>query len=263
MKKRVGSFLIALLLACVLAFAGAEAPLEPAYKSCLGIWASDGIAMEIWQEDEMIQCRAVLTNCCEECDVWEYATCVYDDTEDVLQCYGVTRTRERFDSLLDDIDELDWSTDDMSFAELRLSEEGLLFSDDGLDSPVVLTRLSDVEVTKRNEALAFVGHWTGESAALRVEDHGTCYLFTVTVPIDDVTSHRWSYTCLYDPGSGRIASVNVSTRTVITREADGRIVEIEEDYVSGDAEFILEDGNRLVWRDMASGTVTTLERSVD
>lgn len=261
MRKRIASLLIVITLTCAVAFANAEATQNAAYERCLGIWVSGGITVEIRREGEAIQCRAVLTDGGEESDIWEYAACLYNESEDILQCYGVTRTRERFDSLLDDIDALDWSSDDMSLVELRLSEEGLLFSDDGLDAPVLLTRLNDAEATERNEALAFIGLWTAESAALRVEDHGTCYRFTVTVPIDDVTSHRWSYICLYDPDSGRMASVNVSPRTVITREADGGTVEVEEDFVVSDAEFILEDGNRLVWKETAGGTETAFERS--
>lgn len=263
MRLRVFSFLVVFTLACAVAFAGAEAPREAAYESCPGIWVGEGIAVEIWREDEAIKCRAVFSDGGDENDIWEYAVCFYEEAEDALQCFGVTRTSERFDSLLDDIIELDWSTDDMSLAELRQTEVGLLFSGDGLDAPVALARLSDAEVTKRNEALAFVGRWIGESATLRVEDHGTCYLFTVTVPIDDVTSHRWTYTCLCDPDSGRMASVNVSPRTVITREADGGTSEVEEDFVASNAEFILDAENRLVWRDMATGTETAFERSVD
>ena len=138
MRKRVDSFLIALLVACAITFAGAEGAREVADERFLGIWVSDGIAVEIWREDRAIRCRAVLTDCGEESDIREYAACVCDDTEDTLRCYGVTRTRERFDSLLDDIEELDWSTDDLSLAQLRLSEDGLLLSGDGLDAPVLL-----------------------------------------------------------------------------------------------------------------------------
>ena len=263
MSKRVLSLLLVFALACAMAIAGAEAMQDAAYERCPGIWVADGIAVEIWGEDEAIQCRAVLTDGGEESDIWEYAACVYDVAEDALRCYGVTRTRELFDSLLDDIDELDWSTDDLCFAELRLSEGGLLFTDDALDAPVLLARLSDAEATERNEALAYVGYWASESAALRVEDHGACYLFTVTVPTGGATSHRWSYICLYDPDGRRMASVDVSPRTVITREADSVTSEAQEDFIASDAEFILEDGNRLVCKDLVDGTETVFERSAD
>lgn len=263
MSKRVLSLLLVFALACAIAIAGAEATQEPAYERCLGIWVSDSIAVEIWREDEAIQCRAVLTDGGDESDIWEYAVCVCDAAGDTLHCFGVTRTRERFDSLLDDIEELDWSMDDMGLAELRLSEGGLLLANDALDAPVLLTRLIDTEATERNEALAYVGYWASESAALRVEDHGACYLFTVTVPTGGATSHRWSYICLYDPDGRRMASVDVSPRTVITREADSVTSEAQEDFIASDAEFILEDGNRLVCKDLVDGTETVFERSAD
>ena len=260
MRKRVGSFLVALLLACAITFAGAEGARGAADERYIGVWIANGIAVEIWREDEAIQCRAVLSDGGDESDIWEYAMCFYEESEDALQCYGVTRTRERFDSLLDAIEELDWSTDDLSLAELRQSEDGLLLTDDQLDAPVLLTRLADTEVTERNEALAFVGRWASESSALRVEDHGACYCFTVTVPVDDNTMHRWTYTCLYDSGSRCMASVNVSPRTVIIHEADGDTTEAQEDFVPGKADFILEDGNRLVWKDPTDGMETAFDR---
>ena len=262
MKLRVLSVLFVFMLACA-PFAGAEAQRESAYESCLGVWVADGVAVEIWREDAAIQCRAVFSDGGDESDIREYAACFFDEAEDILQCFGVTRTRERFDSLLDAIEDLDWSMDDMSHAELRLSDEGLLFADDALDAPVALARLSEAEDSPRNEALAFAGVWAGESAALRVEDHGACYRFTVTVPVDEDTSHRWTYTCLCDPDDRRMVSVGVSPRTVITREADGTTVEIEEDFVAGDAEFTLDDENRLVWRDLTDGKETAFERRMD
>ena len=263
MRKRIVSFLIALMLACAAAFAGAEGSQDIAYERYRGIWIADGIAVEIWREGEAIQCRAVFTDGGEESDIWEYHTCLYDEAENTLQCYGVTRIRERFDSLFDMIDELDWSMDDLNIAELRLSEDGLLFADDKLDAPVALTRLSEAEGTERNEALAFVGLWNADSATLRVEDRGACYRFTVTMPNDDETSYRWTYTCLYDSDGGRMASVSVSGRTVITHMADGGTVEVEEDFATSDAEFILDGGNKLVWKKTEDSTETTFDRLID
>ena len=257
-------WLISILLASMLAFAAALAGAEESREADYpGIWVADGIAVEIWREDEAMRCRAVFSDGSEESDIWEYLTCLYDEAGNALQCFGVTRTRERFDSLLDSIEELDWSMDDMGLAELRLSEDGLLFTDDRLDEPVTLTRLSKAERSRRNEALAFAGLWTGESYALRAEEHGACYRFTVTLSVNSVTSLRWAYTCVYDPDSGRMASVNVSPCTVITREADGGTIEVDEDIFAGDAEFILEDGNRLIWRDMTDGEETVFDRMMD
>lgn len=263
MRKHIVLILVAIMLACSTAFAGAGKFRETACERFLGIWVAEDLALEIWQADEAWQCRAVITDGNEEIGIWEYHVCVYDEVKDTLRCCGVTRTRERFDSVLDVIDELDWSMDDMSLAELRLLEDGLLFIDDELDAPVVLTRLSEAEGTERNEALAFVGLWNADSATLRAEDRGICYRFTVTVSIDDKTDSQWAYICLYDPDSGRMASVNISPRTVITRMANGDTVEVEEDFSPSNAEFILEEGNRLIWKDMAGNETVGFKRIVN
>ena len=243
MKQRILALLTVFTLACALAFAGAEEPRAAAYESYRGVWVSDGIAVEVWREDEAVRCRAVLTDGGDECEIREYGLCLFKEAEEALQCFGVTRTRERFNSLLDAIEEVDWSMDDMSIAELRLSEGGLIFSDDKLDAPIALTPLSESEDSPRNEALTFAGLWAGESCTLRAEDHGACYRFTVTVRVDDDISHRWTCTCLYDP--------------------DGGTTESEEYFVAGDAEFTLENENRLVWRDLTDSKETVFDRVMD
>lgn len=259
MRKRVVSILVVFTLVCAIPFAVAEETRKAAYENYLGIWVSDGIAVEIWCEDESIQCRAVLSDGSEESEIWEYPSCAYDEVEDALRCFGVTRTRELFDSLLNAIEELDWSMDDLSLAELRLVKDSLLFTDDQLDAPVALTRLCEAGDLQRNKALAFAGLWANESSTLRVEDHCACYRFTVTTLMHDDISYRWSYICLYDPDSGLMTSEDVSPRTAITREADGTIVEIEEDSVADGAEFILDDENRLIRRDMTDGKTAVFE----
>ena len=263
MRKHIVLILVAIMLACSTAFAGAGKFRETACERFLGIWVAEDLALEIWQADEAWQCRAVITDGSEEIGIWEYHVCVYDEAKDTLRCCGVTRTRVRFDSVLDVIDELDWSMDDMSLAELRLSEDGLLFIDDELDAPVVLTRLSEAEGTERNEALAYVGFWNADSATLRAEDRGTCYRFTVTIPSDDETSYRWIYTCLYDPYIKRMASVNISPRTVITHIANGDTIEVEEDFAPSSTVFILEEGKRLIWKDMAGNETVGFRRIVN
>ena len=253
MRLCIISILLVFTLASATAFAGAEAGYP-------GIWVADGIAVEIWREDGATQCRAVFWDGGEESEIWEYSTCFYDEAEDKLQCFGVTRTRERFDSVLGSIKALDWSMDDMNVAELRFSDDGLRFTDDKLDAPIVLTQLNKAERSRRNEALAYAGLWAGESCGLRAEDHGACYRFTVTLSMDSVTSHRWTYTCLFDPDSGRMASVGVSPMRIINLEADGGTSEVEEDNAADDAEFILENGNRLIWRDVTSDEETVFDR---
>ena len=260
MGKRVISLLLAFILARMAACAGAEAPWTAAFDRYLGIWVADGLAVEIRREGEELCCRAVFTDGGEESEILEYLYCFYDADEDALQCLGVTRTRERFDPLTDTLDELDWSMNDLSFAELRLSGDDLIFTDEALDAPVVLTGLNEEEDSARKNALTYTGVWSDGSASLRVEDHGSCQRFTVTVPVDGATSHRWTYTCLYDAANGRMASVNSSARTVITREPNGDIVEEDEDHFAGSAEFILEAGDRLAWRDVSGEVNGIFER---
>ena len=133
-------------------------------------------------------------------------------------------------------------------------------TDEALDAPIALKRLDASD--PRAGALAYVGRWAGEAAGLEVEDHGVCCLFTVTVPVDAVTSHRWTYTCLYDEAAGRMASVSVSMLTVITQEEDST-AEVDEINDAGNAAFVMEDGNRLVWMSGTSAGDVVLERLAD
>ena len=191
-----------------------------------GIWVGDGVAVEIWREDSALQCRAVFT----EGDVaesWDYGACY--EHNDGLECFGITRTRERLDDIWNVLEELSWSMNDICFAGFEPSEDGLTFTNEEMDAPLTLTRLDDTAKDPRSRALAFVGRWVGEDVSVRVEDHGVACLFTVTVPVEADVDWRWTYTCRYDPDIGRMDSVNVSPRKVITREANGDITEIEED----------------------------------
>lgn len=221
-----------------------------------GIWVGDGVAVEIWREDSALQCRAVFT----EGDVaesWDYGACY--EHNDGLECFGITRTRERLDDIWNVLEELSWSMNDICFAGFEPSEDGLIFTNEEMDAPLTLTRLDDTAKDPRSRALAFVGRWVGEDVSVRVEDHGVACLFTVTVPVEADVDWRWTYTCRYDPDSGRMDSVNVSPRKVITREANGDITEIEEDIYAEPASFTLENG-RLLYDD---GVPRTLERAAE
>ncbi len=209
-----------------------------------GLWEADGVEVEIWSEADETRCRAVFTEADGTAAVWACDTCFL--YEGVLLCPNVTRTRERYDFLWDSLEELDWSLNDMSDSSFAFSGEALVFSDEHLAAPITLTRLSLDEAVQRSSALALSGIWTSDSAELQVENHGVCYLLTVTVPVDDRTSHRWTYTCLYDSDARRMDSTGVSPLTVITYEEDS-IFEVEEDRDEGSASFVLEDANRLVW----------------
>ena len=242
-------FLIAaFVLAMTLGFALAED-----YR---GIWVGDGIAVEIWREDDALQCRAVFVEG-DVGEVWDYSTCY--ENNDGLECFGITRTRERYDATWSALEELSWSMNDICFAGFEPTDDGLIFTDEEMDAPMTLTRLDEAAQDPRSRALAFVGRWVGEDVSVRVEDHGVACLCTVTVPAEADVDWRWTYTCLYDPDSGRMDSVNVSPRKVITREPNGDITEIEEDIYAEPASFTLENG-RLLCDD---GTLRTLERAAE
>ena len=241
-----------LLLGCLPLWARAES-----LDDFLGMWSADGVVVEIWNENSDARCRAVFTDGDGNADVWDYDGCLYDQDETLLQCMGVTRTRERLDPIWGVLEELSWSMNDMCFSGFAVSEDSLIFTDEALDSPITLTRLTGTEAGARYEALAFSGRWVSDSVTLRVEDHGVASLFTLTLPIDADTDHRWTYTCVYDADTGQMTSVSVSPRTVVTHQPDGGYIEVDEDNDAGSAAFALEDG-RLVMT--SEGETTTFIR---
>ena len=259
MKNLIRMIALVLSLCCLAFSARAQAGETEDY---LGVWVADGVAAEIWREDDSTHARVVFQDDGGDTTVWEYGACWYDPSEGALECADVSRTRERFDPTLNALVELDWSLSDLCFSGFERTDGGLYFTDEALDVPIDLVRLEEAETGPRADALAFVGRWSGDAAELRVADHGSCCLFTVTVPVDTATRHRWTYTCLFDPDSGRMTSVSASALKVITLEADGTIVEIEEDNDVCSATFALEAGQTLVGIGATgrAGEITRFER---
>lgn len=251
MKRLLSRLLAVALLLSYLSF-GASARSET-MEGYFGVWVADGVAVEIWREEGDPQCRVVFMGDDGESDVWAYGSGWYDEAEGALQFGGVTRTHESFDTLWNTLVERDWSMNDLSFARFDLLESGLLFSDDGMDETIALTRLGEAGEGERTDALAFVGRWQNEASTLRVEDHGVAYLFTVTVPMDADRTCKCTYTCRYDAAERRMVSVDVSYRSVITRTSEGGTIEEEVGRDYSEAVFVLEDGNRLVWIDVTDG----------
>ena len=260
MKKRMNLFVaLALLLGCLALCAFSHAETAEDYR---GIWVANGVAVEIWFEGGELHSRAVFTEEDDNAAIWDYHSCWYNETDDCLECAGITRIIEHYDWLTESVEELEWSLNDLNFADFKLSEGGLVFTDEALDTPIALKRLSVVDAGDRAEGLAFVGRWTADLAELRVEDHGSCYLFTVTVPVDADTSHRWTYTCLYDPDSCVMNSVRVSPLRIITREEDGTS-EIDDYNTAGAAAFAFVDADRLAWHQIEGGSMIVFERLDD
>ena len=260
MKKTVSLFIaLALLMSCLALCTFAHAETAEDYR---GIWVADDVAVEIWLEDGELHSWVVFTESDENSTIWDYHSCWYNETDACLECVGATRTTEHYNWLTESVEELDWSLGDLCFASFKLSEGGLVFADEELDAPVVLKKLSDADAGDRTKGLAFVGRWTSESTELRVEDHGSCYMFTVTVPVDADTTHRWTYTCLYDPNSHDMNSVSISPLRIITREEDGTS-EIDDYNKAGAALFTFIDTDRLAWRQIENGLETVFERLDD
>ena len=256
MKRTMNLVLALVLLAICFAF-GARAE---ALEDYCGTWAADGAAVEIWTEDGEGQCRAVFVDDSGEAEIWQYGSCCRDESAPGLQCLSVTRTRERLDPLFDSLEELSWSMNDFATASLELSNGSLLFTDETMDAPIALTRLDDAPASERTRALAYLGKWSGEAGELWVEDHGVCCQFTVTVPVDEVTRHRWTYTCVYDAESGAMETRSISPLGIITLEADGTS-EVEEYNDAELATFTLRDGG-MIWSALDVGEAV-LERATE
>ena len=239
MKKHAYLILVlALLLGCL-----ACGHAEEAQDYC-GIWVAKGMAATLWMEGGEMQGRVVRTDGSGDADVWEYHVCM--EQKNALEFGGVSRTREYYDARSGVIEELDWSLNDMNFASFQRVDDSLLFTDEVLDAPVTLNRLTQ-DGSKRAEALRYVGLWKGKAGEVRVEDHGTCAVATVTVPVDEKTAHRWSYACTYDARNQRVISTSVSPLTIITKVSDGT-EEVQEDNDAGSAAFSLEGEDKLIWK---------------
>ena len=245
----IGMLALVALLGCL----AADGALAEGVEDYLGIWVGDGAVAEIRRENGELFSRIVFMEEDDESTVWDYSSCWYDAGENAIQCGCVIRTRERLDALWDTLVEEDWSLNDMPFSRFDRTEDGLRFSDDTLPAPVDFTRLGEGPAVPRDGALAFLGRWEGEGATLRVEDHGVAYQFIITARLDDDHSGKWAYTCRYDAAGGRMVSVDVSPRRLITWAADGGYTEEEVGRDPSEAVFTLEDADHMIWSDVTDG----------
>lgn len=110
----------------------------------IGTWGAENVFVNIWREDGEIQCIALFGEGAGETDYWEYGGCWYEAEDDALWCGSVTRTRERYDSERCEMVEIDWSLNDMIFAEFAYSDYGTLIgTDDAMEMPVELERRAE------------------------------------------------------------------------------------------------------------------------
>ena len=251
MRIRITRFIALVLLLGCLAF-GACAWAE-AIDAYTGIWVADGVRAEIWREEEEPHCRVVFPGEDGESVIWAYSGCWYDKESGILRLGGVTRTREHLDPLWDTLVEDDWSLNDMCFATLETTESGIRLRDDDRETTIDFVRLDAAEPGERGKALAFVGRWENESVTLRVEDHGVAYLFEIIAPMDGGSRCKWWYTCRFDAEAGRMVSVDVSNRRVITPTQEGGTIEEDVGYIHSEAVFTLEAPEQLIWSDVTDG----------
>lgn len=266
MKRQLSLILpFALLLGVLVSLPTAWAEGEDEFQ---GIWVTDGVTVEIRPEDEGegLECRVVfMEDGSDDSDVWTYSGCWHDEAADCLQCMNVVREHQHYDDIWQVLEASDWSLNDMDYSRIDRTEGGLRFSAEALDAPVDLVRLEEAGECARGAALAFVGLWRGEDTTLRVEDLGPAFLFTIRVPLGNGATGKWSYTCRYDAKEGRMVSVDVSMRSMITPTAEGGIIERDVGRSYSEAVFTLTDGGQMLWSEVTDGDGEdmTLERIGD
>lgn len=155
MMKRWLACAVCLALALCGAMPVALAEANPADRFC-DLWAAKGVVVNIWREGDEMQCSAVFRQGGDEIDRWVYGSCWYDEAEDNVQCLSITKTHERYDRLSEAMVETDWSLSDIYFATLAFSEgeTELIWTDEGMEKPVALTRLRSGEALERQMLLS-------------------------------------------------------------------------------------------------------------
>ena len=143
MKDMKRLFVRIACVAALLALSVASACAEPTgIERFLGAWGGDGVSVQISQDGEELRCLALLQDGDDERDAWQYCACWYDEAANAVVCGGVVKTHQRFSGWFQEWEEADWSTSDLYYARFEWAEDGsgLVWTDDGLDAPVALTR---------------------------------------------------------------------------------------------------------------------------
>lgn len=145
---------IALLL-CLTLVLSVPSALADAMDRYVGTWAAKDVVVDIRREKDDIKCNAVFKAGDDLYDIWEYSFLWYDKAEKRLNCGGISKTRKQHDPKTDQMIEQDWSLSDLYFAQFEVSLEGsvLYWTDDGLDRPIELSKLTGDNARKWHEAL--------------------------------------------------------------------------------------------------------------
>lgn len=248
MKRFVLSLMTAALLCLSMTCLAEAKPDAATIDRFTDVWVDDAVAVEIWYEDGMFHCRAVLGDGSDTSTVVRYETCRYDAEADALECAGGTRAIEHYDeavqALISDV-----QAEDLS-ATLAFDAQGRMIWDDceGIARDFTLLRLSDAEeLDYRAQASVFLGRWVCDRAVIEFTEDNEAYRAFITWGSDYRSRAEWRYACVYDDmenvmeGTGTMANV--------TYGEDGQEVSREVLYEDGRAAFAIKDG-RLIWNDM-------------
>lgn len=120
MKKHIILLLTLLLLVSLTASAGAETSKQALIERYLGAWVNDDYELYIRLEDDEIYARLTETD---GSYVWEFDRCYYDAEDDRLWAPCCTRYKQVLNWDTMEIDQEDWSLNDMAFTYFYLKKD--------------------------------------------------------------------------------------------------------------------------------------------
>lgn len=214
-------------------------------------WVADGLALEIWSEDNTIHCRGTLGDGGDESDSWEYATCRYDAASDSLQCADGTRTHEVYDAGTQENTDVVTVTGLTAVVFFQEGEDKLIWDDsEGMLKDFTLQRLEDVEMEDAAEAERFVGRWGCDRATIDITDQGDdSYKVRITWGISAAQSAEWEYDCVYDGAKKCLYTYAPGSKSTVTYAEGGDIASAVKEYDDGQATFTIDGDDILIWDD--------------
>lgn len=248
MKRWMILMLTAMLLCLAPACLAETGPDEAAIDRFCDVWVDEDVAVEIWQDEGVIHCSAVLGNGGNESTVVEYASARYNAEDDSIDCEGGTRALETFDEAAGEL-KTDLIVEGLT-AAFSFDDQGRLIWNDseGIFKRFALMRLSDAEEQDyRAAAGAFLGEWVCGRADILITEDGDDYRAFITWSDSYESRAEWDYKCVYDDMDDVMRCSG--KMSIVTYADDGISTEVEVQYEDGEAELSIEDG-KLIWRDM-------------
>ena len=243
--------LAALILALAMILTGAALAENAAAERFCDTWVDTGVAVEIWQEDDAFQCRAVLGDGGNESTVLKYANCHYDAATDRLICEDGTRAVETFDEASNEL-KTDVKATGISAEFLFANgQDALLWNDsEELGVNYTLRRETDAEADDFEDSRAFVGQWVCDRALIDIQPHnGDAFNVTITWGASATEQAQWHYACTYDADQKALNSYEPGSKSVVTYGEGGDPVNTQVEYEDGQASFTLDETGHLHWAD--------------